>query len=258
VEPTVYAFVDRSRPGGPRPLETFVHVPPDATGVPLVLFSHGFSGHPRKFTRLFSRWVTAGYAVAAPAFPHTADTAPPPLDFEDLRNQPADVVFVLDRVLETLGDRVDPERVALAGFSLGAFTTLAAAFAVTGRDRRARVAIAVAGGIGPIGGECDVAGLPGGLPLLIVHATGDAAVPYASGREVYDRARPPKALLTLEGPHHEHVIEDEPAVPELVAVVDGATTAFLDLALRDDPEGAARLRDAVAPSPLASLETDGV
>ena len=52
-----------------RVLETHLWLPRGAGAPsPLVVFAHGWVGHPRKFTRLFSAWREAGYAVAAPAF----------------------------------------------------------------------------------------------------------------------------------------------------------------------------------------------
>src|SRR5215208_4814294 len=106
-----------------RPLPTSVFVPPSGPSAPLIVFGHGFWGHPRKFTRLFARWVDAGYVVAAPAFPHTNDENPPPYLIEDVANQPADVSFVLDELLAR--GLADVERVGVAGFSLGAETALA-------------------------------------------------------------------------------------------------------------------------------------
>jgi predicted dienelactone hydrolase len=228
-------------------------LPEGEASAPLVVFAHGFYGHPRKFTRLFARWARAGYAVAAPAFPLTSDTAPK-LDYADVAEQPADVSFVLDRVLEEYGDRLDAGSVALAGFSLGAATVLAGAFERSVRDGRARAAIAISGPLRDGGRDYDF----GGIPLLVVHGDGDASVPYERAREIWRLARPPKALLTIDGPYHQHLVEDEPAVPEAAAVVDEATTAFLDLALRGDAEAAACLRQIVEASSIASLEADGV
>jgi hypothetical protein len=68
--PTVLPLHDQARG---RLLPTTVYVPESGTSAPLIVFGHGMWGHPRKFRRLFARWVEAGYLVAAPAFPHTND-----------------------------------------------------------------------------------------------------------------------------------------------------------------------------------------
>src|SRR5690606_38473865 len=78
-------FVDTSRstphPSGvvepQRTLVTAIYRPAKRKGrFPLIVFSHGIAGHPRKFTKLFAKWAAAGYVVAAPVFPLTNDQTP--------------------------------------------------------------------------------------------------------------------------------------------------------------------------------------
>ena len=219
------------------------------------MFAHGWVGHPRKFTRLFSAWRDAGYVVAAPAFPGTADAIPGRAVFEDVAQQPADVSFVLDRLLESHGHLIDADAVAAAGFSLGGVTTLAVAFERDMRDSRLHAAVVVSGGLGIIGATDLVYDLSG-LPLLVVHGEDDPIVPYERGVEAYRRAAPPKALVTLHVPGHAEPVEDLPATDE-DDVLPATTTAFLDLVLRGDARGSERLRSAARP-PVASLEADGL
>src|SRR3954454_21029249 len=133
----VVTFVDRSRAtpaggglhGAPeRTLETHLYLPDGDERAPLVLFAHGYHGHPRKFTRLLGGWRDAGHAGAAPTFPLSSDAAPEPT-FDDVPEQPRDLWFVLDALLAAPGGRLDGARVAFAGFSIGAVTVLDAAFA---------------------------------------------------------------------------------------------------------------------------------
>ena len=234
-------------------LETHLWLPRGAGAPsPLVVFAHGWVGHPRKFTRLFSAWREAGYAVAAPAFPGTTDVVKGRAVFEDVAQQPHDMSFVLDSLLEPRRDLLDAGAVAAAGFSLGGVTTLAVSFGRKLRDPRIRAAIVISGRLGLIGGEHDL----GGLPLLVVHGEHDPVVPYADGVDVYRRAAPPKALVTLHVQGHQHPVEDVPAT-DSDDVVPAVSTAFLDIVLRDDPTAAARLRAAARP-PVASLEADGL
>jgi len=227
-----------------RPLPTELHLPSSRPPWPLVVFAHGWKGHPRKFSKLFARLTASGYAVAAPVFPHSNDESPS-VDFIDDVNQPADVSFVLDRLLEDA--RLDPHRVAFAGLSLGAKTMLAAAFDAERPDIRPRVVVAMCGRLpefGPIE--------PRPCPLLVVHGVHDPVVPYADGQRVYERAAPPKALLTVEVRGHSHFVEDEPdtAADDLVRDV---TVAFLETTLRD----AECPRPTIDPA-LARLESEGI
>jgi dienelactone hydrolase len=226
-----------------RPLPTVLHVPAVEPPWPFVVFAHGWMGHPRKFTRLFGSWVDAGYAVAAPALPFTNDTASG-RDYDDVAQQPDDLRYVREHL--AADSRFDAERVALAGFSLGAVTVVAAAFERS-RDAEVRGVVAISGRVPSFRAlefrPC---------PLLVVHGRRDEAVPYADGVDIYTRAVTPKALLTIEVPGHQHYVEDEPpSVGD--TVVDGVTTAFLDRVLRGS-----RAPQPTVASELGLLENEGV
>src|SRR4051812_41147020 len=257
----VVTFIDRSRAtpagggldGAPeRTLETHLYLPDGDERAPLVLFAHGYHGHPRKFTRLLGGWRDAGYAVAAPTFPLSSDAAPEPT-FDDVPEQPRDLWFVLDALLASPGGRLDGARIALAGFSIGAVTVLDAAFAQgSPAAGRIRAVIAMGGGLGGTGAHSFTP-----TPLLVTHATEDYVVPYERGAEAFDRASPPKALLTFETRAHHEGVEDE-SQPEVAPVLAAATLAFLDWAVREDDSGLARLRAAADGSPIARLDTVGL
>ena len=119
--------------------------PPVPGPFPLITFSHGWAGHPRKFTQLFEAWAEAGYVVAAPAFPLSNDQAPGGATSDDVTNQPGDISFVIDEVLAASEDAadplygaVDPDHIGTAGLSLGGVTTYGLAFAglLSGRPPR--------------------------------------------------------------------------------------------------------------------------
>lgn len=254
----ILELVDASRPTPPggglggapqRRLETHLYVPDGQGRAPLVVFAHGYHGHPRKFTRLLGDWCAAGYAVAAPTFPLSSDAVPEPT-FDDVPQQPRDLSFVLDSLLAHAA-RIDPARVALAGFSMGAVTVLDAAFGPR-PDERPRAVVAMGGGLGSPGGHVFTA-----RPLLVTHATEDDVVPYARGLDAYERALPPKALLTFDARAHHEGVQDEPQ-PDVAPVVAAATLAFLDWAVRGDANGVARLRAAVEASPVARLDEAGL
>ena len=223
-----------------------MHLPPQADGPhPLIVFGHGFYGHPRKFTKLLGAWADAGYVVAAPAFPLTNDESSDETDRDDVVNQPADVSFVLD---ELVGGElpVDPDRIGVAGFSLGAMTALAVGFNPAYRDPRPRAIVVVSGRfLDGLGGPHELEP----KPLLLIHGSDDELVPYELGEEVYRAASPPKVLVTLErGRHHEDVEDGEGPAPAVVET----TLAFWDLFLRDDESTRERLLAERAGTRIAS------
>jgi len=222
VAATVLPLHDEARG---RPLPTTLYVPESGATAPLIVFGHGFWGHPRKFTRLFARWVDAGYLVAAPAFPHTNDENPPPYLIEDVANQPADVSFVLDELLARgLGDA---ERVGVGGFSLGGETALAVGLHPRYADPRVRAVVAVAGALFHPDFAADVL-RP--LPLLLVHGAEDTKKDrLREALKVYEAAQEPKQLVTIEGAGH-GICEDD-GQPHATRVAE-RTTAFWDRYLR--------------------------
>jgi dienelactone hydrolase len=201
-------------------------VPETRPSAPLVVFCHGMWGHPRKFTRLFSRWVGAGYVVAAPAFPHTNDEKPPPYLIEDVVNQPADVSFVIDELLvRGLGDA---DRIGVGGFSLGAETALAVGLHPRYADPRIRAVVALVGVLVQPEFAADVL-RP--LPLLLVHGTEDKERRVRESLKVYEAAHEPKELVTIEGAGHGLCQDDDPR-PHRERVAE-LTAAFWDRHLRN-------------------------
>ncbi|BCB87060.1 hypothetical protein Psuf_043730 [Phytohabitans suffuscus] len=93
--------------GEARPLPTTVWYPaifagrdaPVAAGrFPVVVYSHGLHGLPAYHAQIISRWVSAGFVVAAPAYPRTRkDTRR--FSRADVRNQPADAWYVVREVV---------------------------------------------------------------------------------------------------------------------------------------------------------------
>lgn len=220
--PIVLPLHDQARG---RLLPTTVSLPEWGASAPLIVFCHGMWGHPRKFTRLFARWVEAGYVVAAPAFPHTNDENPPPYLIEDVANQPADVSFVLDELLARgLGDG---ERVGVGGYSLGAETALAVGLHPRYADPRVRAVVAVAGALFHPDFAADVL-RP--LPLLLVHGAEDTKKDrLREALKVYEAAQEPKQLVTIEGAGH-GICQDD-GQPHATRVAE-LTTAFWERYLR--------------------------
>jgi dienelactone hydrolase len=249
----VVRFIDRSRtirlPDGktsPRVLVTVVRYPapgsPSGTDLtdapterasspfPLIVFGHGYTVTPAPYARLLRAWASAGYVVAAPIFPLENRNAPGGPNEADLVNQPADMRFVISRMVAAgdaaanpLRRMIDPTRIAVAGHSDGGDTALAAAYDPRFRDARIRAAVILSGAEIPGLGGLTFA--RGGPPLLATQGTADTINPPALTYAFYDIAPRPKFLLTLVG--SEHLPPYSYQQPQL-GIVERVTIAFLD------------------------------
>ena len=196
-------------PGEGDPLEPVREAPPSVDGGPwpVIVYCHGFSSRKDENQAVAALLASRGFVVVAMDFPLTNIFAPGQPTVLDVVNQPGDVQFVLDSVLalghevsHPLHGRLDEDRIALAGVSLGAMTSLAVAFHPDMRDPRIK---AVAAGAPP---GCFLAPeiyQEAAIPILVVHGTADEILDYASnGPPAYQRAQPPKYFLTLDGGTH--------------------------------------------------------
>jgi dienelactone hydrolase len=246
-------LVDSSRtihlPNGttePRPLLTYVRYPalgapgqtdlPNAPAArtdgpfPLVVFGHGFAVTPAPYARMLQSWARAGYVVAAPVFPLENANAPSGPDESDLSNQPADMRFVISRLVAAAGGSsgplaglVDSTKIAAAGHSDGGDTALAVAFNPSFRDPRVSAAVILSGAEIPgVGGFT----FPhGGPALLATQGTADTVNPPSFTNTFFETAQRPKYLLRLLGAEHLPPYSEQQ--PQL-AIVERVTLAFLD------------------------------
>lgn len=126
-----------SVPGRPVDLQVRVTAPATGTGLPVILLSHGHGGSNNLsslngYAPIASLWAAAGFVVVQPTHLSSrtlahqlADAPGAPLFW---RSRAEDMKHVIDRldviedVVPYIAGRIDHERIAVAGHSLGGFT----------------------------------------------------------------------------------------------------------------------------------------
>lgn len=216
---------------------------------PLIVFGHGLGSGGAEYRGLLERWAAAGYVVAAPQFPLTHAGTAGGLDPSDYVNQPGDLSYVITAVLRASGEKsgrlaglVDPQEIGAAGHSHGGVTTLGLAANTCCQDERVKAAIVMSGDTLTFPkGHFDYAKAP---PIMFVHGTADALIPYESSVDAFNLANGPKGLVTvLGGDHGATVSASEKAFTSIVR----ATTDFFDGYLKHDAAATGRIEsDAVA------------
>lgn len=225
---------------------------------PLVVFSHGVTASGPAYVGILKKLAAAGYVVALPTFPLTSG----PGGWNNIgqtTNQPADVSFIIGRLLDRsakgdalLGGHLDPDAVAVAGHSLGAITSLLF-YNSCCRDDRVRAVVAVSGITFPGKSKTDdYDDAPTDVPLLMLHGEKDKVLSYDDGsRLVFDKTLTtvPRGLVTFPDRGHTDILGAPSFMPAVVA--------FLDRALRDDPEEWKSLGKELASNGDATVEVAG-
>lgn len=265
----VITFVDRSRVARfhngkvkPRTLVTQIRYPalgaavaddvPDATPLsaagpyPLIVFAHGFAQTPTAYARLLDAWARAGYVVAAPLFPLTQQSVPGGRREADLINQPADMSFVITRMLAVnqvptsfLYGLIAANLIAVGGQSDGAATALAEAYDPAFADPRVRAAIVLSGAeLSIIDDKIPFAAQ--GPPLLATQGSKDTLNEPSATHHYFNLAPRPKFLLTLIGATH---LPPYTTQQPYLGIVEQVTIAFLDHFLLAEHGSLLRMRD---------------
>ena len=194
---------------------------PDGGRYPLVIVSHGYSGTPVAMTWLTENLASKGYVVAA-IHHNDPNISDPSKAGQPMLRRPLDIAFVA-KALQARARagglaNVDPDRVAVIGYSMGGYGALTVAGATL--NPAGRAALAVSGGAlkpylrgGPKVADLRIAGLkavvvmaPAGggsgfnawgaegladltTPLLVIGGDRDRTVGYADGvRKVFEQA----------------------------------------------------------------------
>ncbi|QNP72246.1 chlorophyllase [Streptomyces roseirectus] len=253
-------------PGRGDDLRVRVSAPLTGTGLPVLVFSHGFGSSMDGYAPLADHWAAHGFVVVQPTHLDSRTRALPAEDPRTpliWRHRIDDVVRVLDSLgaLEAavpgLAGRVDRGRVAVAGHSWGAQTVgvllgarvLGVPDDFTDPRVKAGVLLAAAGlgdELTPFAAEHLPFMRPSfasmTAPALVVAGDSDHSQLSTRGPDwfidPYLRSPSPKGLLTLTGAEHSlggipgyESAETTDENPETVALIRRVSTAFLRGAL---------------------------
>jgi predicted dienelactone hydrolase len=230
------------------PTEVIDEAIPAEGEFPLVVFSHGWTATGPAYEGRIREWARAGYVVAAPTFPLSSG---PGGQLADYANQPGDVSFVIDQLLDLpdddpLAGHLDPDQVGAAGHSLGAITTLGVSLNSCCADARLDAAVELSGVRLPFaGGQYDDLAR---VPFLAVHGGADRVLQVNGSDTLFAEAPGPAYYLRLpDAGHSDFLASAGPLVDEVVV-------AFLDRYLKGDDEPLAAVPEAVAASGVATFE----
>lgn len=200
---------NRTFQGAPyRELDTRIWYPENAPGPhPLVMYSHGFMSDRSGVTYLARLLASHGYVVAAPNFPLTKTLAPGGPQLADVVNQPGDISFLITTLLRETSvahslpwsGRLEPERVAAIGISLGGLTSTLLGFHPRWQDERLGVVVSIAGPAYMFTSDFFT---HADIPFYMLAATADVVVPYAQNAADIPRHISRGALVTVEQGSH--------------------------------------------------------
>jgi dienelactone hydrolase len=213
---------------------------------PLLVFAPGFMQCPFPYLDLLRSWASAGYLVAALNFPHSDCLVGARATEADMVNQPADMSYVISRLLtlsarphDLLSGLIDSAEIGATGQSDGGDTVAALAANTCCADHRlAAVAVLSGAEWAPMPGRYFAHRAP---PMLFVQGSADTVNPPSTRGKLYRSDRPrARYYLDLFGVTHTYPYFGTNSIERLVARV---TLAFFDTYLLGQPgERAAMFR----------------
>ena len=194
---------------------------------PLILFSHGYSGHRRQTTHLCCHFASHGYIVASPdhvgntmmdimeATRRSSPEETTKMAMQSAIDRPTDISFLIDSIVSgntwVPQNSVDAERIGISGHSFGGSTTVWA----TSRDERIKAALPLApgGGDSTENGEEQNENRPlrvirkfwkRKVGILYLAAEKDTLVALKGVIDLYNRTPDPKRMVVLNNADHFH------------------------------------------------------
>jgi dienelactone hydrolase len=201
-----------------RELKGGIWFPTDKEGAPypLVIYSHGYMSQYKEGEYILEFLASHGYVAVSVDFPLSTGSAPGGAVISDVVNQPGDISFLIDQMLarskqadNLLYGRVDGERIAAIGLSLGGLTTELAAFDPKLKDPRIRAAVSMAGPSQFLTPEFFE---NNDIPFMYIGGTADAIVPYGPNAQPIPKKYKNGLLVTLDAGSHVGFIDMAPVV----------------------------------------------
>jgi pimeloyl-ACP methyl ester carboxylesterase len=210
-------WVDTSRPTAAngdfkgrdsRELKGRIWFPSDRQGgpYPLLIYSHGYMSEYKEGDYLLDFLASHGYVAVSVNFPLSNGRAPGGAVVSDTPRQAGDVAFLIDQMLAAnkqpdnpLFGRVDADRIAVLGLSLGGLTTELAAFGPKLKDPRIRAAISMAGPSVFLTPEFFEGAT---IPLMYIGGTADAIVPFPENAQPIPQKYKNSVLVALDQGSH--------------------------------------------------------
>lgn len=173
--------------------------------LPLLIVAHGLGGLPEEFEWLAEHMASHGYVVLAPRFPHTNRHNRDAVKRDDVLNQPGDISLLINRAINNaiapeLKDKIDAERIAIAGHSFGGLTSFLTAYDKDFGDERVKAAIMMGSAGGDFLGPTYYSNQ---TPMLLLHGNKDLLINIEqSSRLAFERSSGPSTLVNFIGGNH--------------------------------------------------------
>lgn len=204
--------------GDSRELKGRIWFPADKEGAPypLVVYAHGYMSQYKEGEYILDFLASHGYVAVSVDFPLSNGSSPGGAVLSDIVNQPGDMSFLIDQMLartkqadNLLYGRVDGDRIAALGLSLGGLTTELVAFDPRRKDPRIRAAISMAGPSQFLTPEFFDGN---SIPFMYIAGTADAIVPYRENAQPIPKKYKNSVLVTLESGSHVGFIDMAPVI----------------------------------------------
>ena len=243
----------------------------DASGYPLIVFSHGFTGSNTQTKFLMQALAQAGYLVVAPNHKDACCGSgrhfgnggrKPEIPFHDAgrwtdttyRDRRDDIEAVLNAVLSRdnfAGLPVDRNRIGIAGHSLGGYTVLGLAGGwASWKDPRVKAVLALSPYCAPFLAAMRLKEVS--IPVMYQGGTRDFGITptVKKTQGAYDQSKAPKYYVELDGAGHFAWTDLNRAY---VSTIDAYSVAFFDAYLKNRKEGLTKLTRAGRPKAVSDV-----